>query len=75
VLAEVESILTVRLGEARAAGELRSDVQPRRLARLVQAQIMGLRAFAERDVSKRAVRELGEDMGRILDPYLTDPAS
>lgn len=75
VLAEVESILTVRLGEARAAGELRSDVQPRRLARLVQAQIMGLRAFAERDVSKRAVRELGEDMGRILDPYLTAPAN
>ncbi len=70
VLAEVESLLTARLSEAKARGELRPDVQPRRLARLLQAQIMGLRVFAVRDVSPRAVRELGEDMGRIIDPYM-----
>ncbi len=75
VLAEVEVILTARLTESRLRGELRADAQPRRLARLIQAQIMGLRAFSERDVSQRAVRELGEDMGRILDPYLTAPVS
>ncbi|TVS17789.1 MAG: TetR family transcriptional regulator [Gammaproteobacteria bacterium] len=69
-IAEVEAMLTARLTEARLQGELRADAQPRRLARLIQAQIMGLRAFSERDVSPRAVRELGEDMGRILDPYL-----
>ncbi len=71
VLAEVESMLAARLTEARALGELRADVQPRRLARLVQAQIMGLRAFSQRSVSARAVRELGDDMGRVLDPYLS----
>lgn len=70
VLAEVESMLAARLAEAKALGELRADVQPRRLARLVQAQIMGLRVFAQRTVSARVVRELGDDMGRVLDPYL-----
>ena len=70
VLAEVESKLAARLTQAKALGELRADAQPRRLARLVQAQIMGLRAFAQRAVSARAVRELGDDMGRVLDPYL-----
>lgn len=70
VLAEVEAILASRLTEAKELGELRADAQPRRLARLVQAQIMGLRAFAQRAVSARAVRELGDDMGRVLDPYL-----
>lgn len=70
VLAEVESMLAARLMEAKALGELRAEVQPRRLARLVQAQIMGLRIFAQRAVGPRAVRELGDDMSRVLDPYL-----
>lgn len=73
VLAGVESMLAARLTEARELGELRADVQPRRLARLVQAQIMGLRSFSQRSVSARAVRELGDDMGRVLDPYLAAP--
>lgn len=75
VLAEVEAMLAARLTEAKALGELRADVKPRRLARLLQAQIMGLRAFAQRSVSARAVRELGDDMGRVLDPYLLLPSS
>lgn len=70
VLAEVEMILTARLTEAKARGELRSEAVPRRVARLVQAQIMGLRVFAEREVDARAVLALGDDMARILDPYL-----
>jgi AcrR family transcriptional regulator len=73
VLAAVEDHLTALLRQAREHGELVPEARPRRLARLVQAQIMGLRAFARRRVPARALTELGEDMGRVLDPWLAAP--
>ncbi|MDZ7827410.1 MAG: TetR family transcriptional regulator [Gammaproteobacteria bacterium] len=74
VLAAVEDHLTALLRQARERGDLVPEARPRRLARLIQAQIMGLRAFARRRVPGRALTELGEDMGRVLDPWLAVPA-
>lgn len=52
--AQVEAMLATSelrrceaLEKAKARGELRADVECPRLARLLQAQIIGLRAFAE----------------------------
>lgn len=73
---EVNQVLDViehRLGEvleqAKYSGELKPDVDCKRLARLVQAQIIGLRSFAQRETSAPNVVELGEDMAGILDQY------
>lgn len=74
LLAAVEDQLTALVRQARDRGELVPQARPRRLARLLQAQIMGLRVFARRRVPSRALTELGEDMGRVLDPWLVSPA-
>lgn len=73
---EVNRVLDViehRLGEvleqAKYNGELKPDVDCKRLARLVQSQIIGLRSFAQRETSAPNVVELGEDMAGILDQY------
>jgi AcrR family transcriptional regulator len=58
VLASVEDHLTALLRQAGERGELVPEARPRRLARLLQAQIMGLRAFARRRVPARALTEL-----------------
>jgi len=57
------------LEQAKSNGELKSDVDCKRLARLLQAQIMGLRSFAQRDTCVSNVVELGDDMAGILDHY------
>lgn len=64
LLARMERRFTERLREARAAGEIAADLDPRRLGRRLQADIIGLRTFAERDVEDRAVHELAEDIAR-----------
>ena len=57
------------LTEARDAGELKPGVDCVRLARLLQAQIMGLRSFAQRDVPALTVEQVADDMVSILDGY------
>ena len=52
-------------------GELVQSVDSRRLARLLQAQIMGLRSMGERNLDLQAMQELGDDMAAILDGYRT----
>ena len=74
ILQDVEDQLAEVLRQAREAGELRPEVDCRRLARLLQAQLIGLRSFAQRDVPARHLQELTDDMLAVLEPYLASPA-
>ncbi|MBU0601337.1 MAG: hypothetical protein KKD25_02925 [Gammaproteobacteria bacterium] len=69
LLARIEEGLCEALECAKAAGELRADVDCPRLARLIQAQVMGLRAFAERNVRPCQIEALADDMADMLDVY------
>lgn len=69
LLAQIEARLHAALMRAKAAGELRADVDCQRLARLLQAQIMGLRAFATRDVPDAQIAALADDMANLLDSF------
>jgi len=69
VLAAIETTLASLLEQAQARGELSQSVNCGRLARLLQAQIMGLRAIAERGLSEDQLDDLADDMAGILDTY------
>lgn len=69
MLAAFERRLAEALNRAKAAGELRAEVDCARLARLLQAQIMGLRSFAQRGVPDAQIVELADDMVSMLDGY------
>ena len=74
-LQTVEDHLTDLLGTARAQGELKPDVDSRRLARLIQAQIMGLRSLAQRDLDAEPVKTLTEDIITALGAFTQAPVS
>jgi AcrR family transcriptional regulator len=65
----IELSIASALERARENGELRADTDCERLARLIQAQIMGLRAFAQRETSADQVSDLADDMAALLEPY------
>ncbi|WP_303290021.1 TetR/AcrR family transcriptional regulator [Marinobacter sp. SS5-14b] len=69
VLEAIEDGFTELLETARKQGELIPETDCRRLARLIQGQIMGLRSMAERDLSAMELEQLGQDMAAILDAY------
>ena len=69
ILKTVEASLASLLEQARARGELPESTDCARLARLIQAQIVGLRSMAERLSDSRAMDQLGDDMAAILEPY------
>ncbi|WP_341303711.1 TetR family transcriptional regulator [Pseudomonas sp. TMP25] len=73
MLAMIEARLCEALEQSKAAGELRAEVDCARLARLLQAQIMGLRAFATRDVPDEQIAALAEDMASLLDDFRVQP--
>lgn len=75
LLALIEARLHAALTRAKAAGELRADVDCQRLARLLQAQIMGLRAFATREVPDAQIAALAEDMASMLDGFRAVPGA
>jgi AcrR family transcriptional regulator len=64
LLARMERRFAERLAEARAAGEIAADLDPKRLGRRLQSDVIGLRTYAQRDVDKQAVRDLAEDIAR-----------
>ncbi len=72
-LKAVESLLAATIAQAQAIGEIRPDADPRRLARLAQAQLIGLRGFAQRKITRRAVLELAEDISALFDTYAPPP--
>lgn len=62
----IERDLTGVLESARDQGELNKGADCARLARLWQAQIIGLRTFAHRRVDAESVKLLAEDMILLL---------
>lgn len=74
-LQTVEDHLTELLEQARAQGELRPGVDSRRLARLIQAQIMGLRSLAQRDIDANSVKILTEDIITALGAFTQPPVA
>lgn len=73
MLAIIEASLCEALVQAKVAGELRAEVDCGRLARLLQAQIMGLRAFATRAVPDEQIAALADDMASMLDSFRVQP--
>lgn len=71
----IEQDLTVILENARDQGELAPGVDCARLARLWQAQIIGLRTFAHRRVDAESVSLLAEDMIGALQEHATSSAT
>lgn len=69
ILNAIEESLKELLEQAKIQGELLADTDCSRLARLLQAQIIGLRSFAQRDIDPQHVTELADDMAAILDHY------
>ncbi|WP_058369893.1 TetR/AcrR family transcriptional regulator [Psychrobacter sp. ENNN9_III] len=74
MLAGMEARFIDCFTEAQRIGELDSELDPVRLARRLQAEIMGLRAFAQRDVDSAAVHELAEDMAQSIEALRNDSA-
>ncbi|MBZ2169648.1 TetR/AcrR family transcriptional regulator [Marinobacter sp. F4216] len=69
ILADVRKALAEALEQAKMAGELADHTDCERLARLIQAQIVGLRSMAERGLSPEELTELASDVSAILDAY------
>lgn len=69
ILDDIEQQLCQQLELAKAQGELRPDTDCPRLARLLQAQVMALRTFAQRETSPLHVQQLAEDMAGVLEGY------
>jgi AcrR family transcriptional regulator len=67
LLAGMEERFTDRFNAAQKIGELDSRFDPVRLGRRLQAEVMGLRAFAQRDVDSATVHALAEDMALSLE--------
>lgn len=72
-LQAVEDNLADLLAQAHAQGELAPDTDSRRLARLVQSQIMGLRSLAQRDIDADSVKALAEDIITALGAFTLNP--
>lgn len=75
LLAGMETFFIARFVAAQEAGELKPELDPVRLGRRLQAEVMGLRAFAQRDVDSAAVHALAEDMARSLEALRVDSIS
>jgi len=61
-LSRMEAVFTERFRAAQAAGELPEDVDPARLGRKFLANIMGLRAYAQRGPEPEDLRDLADDI-------------
>lgn len=66
-MAEVEDGFEAQFRAAQTAGELAPEADPKRLARRMQAGVIGLRAYAQRRVDPDAVRDLAEDFARQIE--------
>jgi AcrR family transcriptional regulator len=68
-LDKFEAKLQSFLELSKQRGELVQETDCKRLARVLQAQIIAIRAMAERQLEHEAIKDLGNDMARILDCY------
>jgi len=69
ILDAIEQSLTDLFEQAQRQGELTPDTDCARLARLFQAQLIGLRSFAQRDIQPEQVTQLADDMAAMLDHF------
>lgn len=67
LLTGMENFFTQQFTVAQQLGELDAGYDPARLGRRFQADVMGLRAFAQRDVSSASVHALAEDMAQSIE--------
>jgi len=72
LLAGMEERFIDRFDAAQQIGELDARLDPVRLGRRLQAEVMGLRAFAQRDVDSATVHALAEDMALSLEALRKD---
>jgi hypothetical protein len=75
LLEDVETHLAAAIARAQAEGQLSRSIPARRLARLCQLQIMGLRVLAQRPLSPRVVTQTADDVLRLLEQLAADPTS
>ncbi|WP_201564060.1 TetR/AcrR family transcriptional regulator [Psychrobacter sp. CMS30] len=72
LLAGMETRFIDCFSAAQQLGELDSTLDATRLGRRLQAEVMGLRAFAQRDVDSAAVHALAEDMALSIEALRID---
>ncbi|WP_226622467.1 TetR/AcrR family transcriptional regulator [Alloyangia pacifica] len=63
----MEEMFARAFREAQARGELGSEADPQHLASRLQAEIFGLRAYAQRTDSREKVAQLAEDIARDVE--------
>ena len=74
-LQSVEDHFVWVLKEAEQQQALRPGTDIRRLARLIQAQMMGMRSLAQRDVGQKEICDLAEDMITALSAFTQPPVA
>ncbi len=67
LLQKVEAGFADRFRAAKEAGELSDQADPERLARRLQAEIFGLRAYAQRTDAAGRIRDLAEDIATDIE--------
>lgn len=67
-MSEFQALFTDKFQRAVAAGELPSQAQPERLARLYQSNILGLSVMAQRDLPAEVLTQLADDIVQQLFP-------
>lgn len=72
MLAKIESCFTTSFIESQRIGELGRQLNPVLLAQRLQAEVMGLRSFAQRKVDSSVVHEVAEAMASSLDAMRID---
>ena len=72
LLAGMETRFIECFRSAQQIGELDSQLDAVRLGRRLQAEVMGLRAFAQRNVDSLVIHELAEDMALSIEAMRVD---
>ena len=67
LLSGMEARFTQAFIDAKNANEIDPQLDPVRLARRLQAEVMGLRAFAQRDVDSSSVQAVAQDMAQSIE--------
>ncbi|WP_352339460.1 helix-turn-helix domain-containing protein [Psychrobacter sp. 16-MNA-CIBAN-0192] len=67
MLAGMETYFIICFIKSQQLGEIDNQLNPARLGRRLQAEVMVLRAFAQREVDSSAVHEVAEDMALSLE--------
>ncbi|WP_353471861.1 TetR family transcriptional regulator [Salipiger sp. H15] len=67
LMRRMEEMFARTFREAQERGELGPEADPQRLASRLQAEIFGLRAYAQRTDSRARVAQLAEDIARDLE--------